>query len=220
MTPETVTSPPGSRSARLRLLLPIAILVACLTVFLALFWHPGGHGRKGHGKSGTTAERDRSPVGGSRDEGEGNARVSSGEAGGSPVGGGPSRSSPGRKGETWWYKDGKQRRGAGEDAWWAPGSRDRKTEAGGGSSGSRSPVGGSSPVGGGSGDEDRTEARRERAEAQARRDHAEENAAKDREARKADQDARKEDRPARASSSNPGEVAGQKGGPDDFWWRK
>jgi hypothetical protein len=200
MTPETVTAPPGSRSARLRILLPIAIVVACLTVFLALFWHPGGHGRKGHGRSGSTAERDRSPVGGSRDADEGNSRVSSGGSGGSPVGGGPSRSGSGGKGETWWYKDGKRNRGAGDDAWWAPGSRDRKPAA----ADSR----GGSPVGGGRSDEDRAQARRDRAEAE-----EEERAA-------AERDARKADRPARASSSNPGEVAGQKGGPDDFWWRK
>lgn len=198
MTPETVTAPPGSRSARLRTLLPIAVVVACLTVFLALFWHPGGHGRKGHGRAGSAAERDRSPVGGSRDGDRGNTRVSPGGSGGSPVGGGPSRSGSGGKGETWWYKDGKKRGGVGDDAWWAPG--ERKSGAGEGSSR------GGSPVGGGPRDEDRAQARRDRAE-------AEEEAA-------AERDALNSDRPARASSSNPGEVAGQQGGPDDFWWRK
>ncbi len=196
MSPENVNASPGSRSARLRALFPIAVLVGCLTVFLALFWHPGVHGRKGHGRSGSgsTADRDRSPVGGSRDEG--NARVSSGGRGGSPVGGGPSRSGSGSKGDTWWYKDGKQSRGAEDDAWWAPGSDGRKSEG-------KSSVRGGSPVGG-SDAEDR---------AQARRDREDEEAAEDREARKAD-------KPARASSSNPGEVAGQRGGPDDYWWRK
>lgn len=200
MTPENVNASPGSRSARLRALFPIAVLVGGLTVFLALFWHPGGHGRKGHGRSGSgsTADRDRSPVGGSRDES--NARVSSGGRGGSPVGGGPSHSRSEGKGDTWWYKDGKQRRSAEDDAWWAPGSDGRKSEANEASARGGSPVGGSDA-------EDR---------AQARRDREDEEAAEEREER----EARKEERPARASSSNPGEVAGQRGGPDDYWWRK
>ena len=194
MSPEALTAPPGSRSDRLRILLPIAILVACLTAFLALFWYPGGHGRKGHGRSSSSAGSDRSPVGGSD---EGNSRATSGGTGGSPVGGGPSRSASGGKGEVWWYqKNDKQRRGAGEEAWWAPGPRGRKPESGHGS-----PRGGS-PVGGG----DRDEA------SKARQDRAEDQAV-------AERDARKTEPPARASTSNPGEVAGQRGGPDDFWWR-
>jgi hypothetical protein len=66
-------------------------------------------------------------------------------------------------------------------------------------------------VGGGSDDEDRAKAQRDRADDEEERDARDE--------RDAERARREGERPARASSSNPGEVAGQKGGPDDFWWR-
>lgn len=186
MTLETPT--PQSRSARLRILLPIAIVAAGLALFLALFWHQG-HGHKRHGRS-ASAESDRSPVGGSRDEG--NSRVTAKGSGGSPVGGGPSRSGSGNKGETWWYHEGKTRKGAPDDAWWSPGKSGDKAE-----SSRESPVGGSSNEG----------ARAERGPSH------------DESSDPAEDQPQERNKPAHASSKNPGEVAGQKGGPDDFWWR-
>ena len=188
MTPEPQSPAPESRSSRLRILLPIALVTAGLALFLALFWH-AGRGGKGHGHR--TAAEHRSPVGGSGEEG--NTQVTGGGAGGSPVGGGPSHSGSGSKGETWWYHDGKARSNASEDSWWSP-------KKSGSKAGSRR----ASPVGGSSTDESR-------AEASPSREAAEEPT----EAKPA----RERERPAHASSSNPGEVAGQKGGPDDFWWR-
>lgn len=191
MTPEPQTPAPESRSSRLRILLPIALVTAGLALFLALFWH-AGRGGKGHGHR-TAAERNRSPVGGSGEEG--NAQVTGGgtggsHAGGSPVGGGSSRSGSASKGETWWYHDGKARSKASEDSWWSP-------KKSGSKSGSRR----ESPVGGSATDNSRSEAA-------ASEEPAESKPAP-----------RERDNPAHASSSNPGEVAGQKGGPDDFWWR-
>src|SRR3954470_15597381 len=122
MIPEPETPTPQSRSARLKILLPIAFVAAGLALFLALFWR-GGHGHKGHGRA-AVAEGDRSPVGRSGDEG--NSHVTGGGSGGSPVGGGPSRSASRAKGETWWYHDGKDRKGAPDDAWWSPGKREDK----------------------------------------------------------------------------------------------
>jgi hypothetical protein len=192
MTPEPQSPAPESRSSRLRILLPIALVTAGLALFLALFWR-AGHGGKGHGHR-TAAERNRSPVGGSGEEG--NTQVTGGgtggsHAGGSPVGGGPSRSGSGNKGDNWWYHDGKARSRATEDSWWSPKKSDSKP-------GSRR----ESPVGGSATDEPRSDASREAAE------EPEES-----------KPARERDKPAHASSGNPGEVAGQKGGPDDFWWR-
>ena len=117
---------PGSRPARLRIVLPIAIVVAALVLFMALFWSQGGHGGKGHGKrgGGAAADRGRSPVGGQSSY-EGNSRVT---GGGSPVGGGPSRSGSGAKGETWWYQKGKpERRDDRSEGWWAPRKGERKS---------------------------------------------------------------------------------------------
>jgi hypothetical protein len=194
MTPEPQSPAPESRSSRLRILLPVALVTAGLALFLALFWR-AGHGGKGHGHR-TAAERNRSPVGGSGDEG--NTQVTGGGtggsgSGGSPVGGGPSRSGSGSKGETWWYHGGKARSGAPEDSWWSP-------KKSGSKAGSRR----ESPVGGSATDEPRSEAT---ASGDASEEPAESKPARER------------DKPAHASSGNPGEVAGQKGGPDDFWWR-
>lgn len=192
MNPEPESQAPGSRSAKLRIIAPIAIVVGGLVLFLALFWHPGGHGRKGRIQHGTAAGRDRSPVGGSGDES--NTRVTEG-SGGSPVGGGPSRARGGGKGDTWWYREGKTRRGATEDAWWAPKKDGQRDGDAGEASRDESPVGGGPSRSSG----DRSGA--------AERDREDE------------RPARGSDKPARASTTNPGETAGQKGGPDDFWWR-
>lgn len=114
---------PDRRPAKLRILLPIALSVAALAVFLALFWHEGHKGaRKAHGKRGPAdRESGRSPVGGQDSELEdlGNTRVNKG---GSPVGGGPSRpAGKGGKDEGgWWYDDGGKGAKQGEDGWWAP----------------------------------------------------------------------------------------------------
>ena len=182
MTPGPV---PGSRSARLRILLPIATLVAGLAVFLALFWHPGGSGRKGHSRSSSAAERDRSPIG-SSSGGGGNSRATVKNGGGSPQGEGASRFGSGEKGEIWWYRDGKSRQPP-EDVWWSPEKGGRKAHPE-----YRPPPGGSAhgagrePIGKGE---------------------------------KGDRETRPADKPAYPSPMNPGEAAGQKGGPDDFWWR-
>jgi len=188
MAPESETPTPQSRSARLKILLPIAFVAAALALFLALFWHEG-HGHKGHGRS-AASQGNGSPVGGSRDEG--NSRATGGGSGGSPVGGGPSRSASRNKGDTWWYHEGKDRKGPPEDAWWSPGKREDK---GGEKAGSDrgSPVGGS---------------RAERGSPKIASSEASE-----------DQPSQEREKPAHYSSKNPGEVAGQKGGPDDFWWR-
>jgi hypothetical protein len=115
------------------------------------------------------------------------------------VGGGPSRSASGGKGDAWWYRDGKTRRdGPGDDAWWAPkkdGGRERAA------AGDESPVG--EPSGGGAREKDRpSRTAEERGEPSGE-----------------ERTSRERDKPAHVSSGNPGEVAGQKGGPDDFWWR-
>ncbi|MBW8889935.1 MAG: hypothetical protein JF616_19435 [Fibrobacteres bacterium] len=190
MIPEVETPTPQSRSARLKILLPIAFVAAGLALFLALFWR-GGHGHKGHARS-AAAEGDRSPVGGSGDEG--NSRVTGGgSGGGSPVGGSPSRSSSGKKGDTWWYHEGKSRKGAPDDAWWSPGKGGDKTGSGRGS-----------PVGASSNGDSRAQRGSPKV---ASSESSEEQPAQDR------------NKPAHFSSKNPGEVAGQKGGPDDYWWR-
>lgn len=137
MTSDPEGQAPGSRPARLRLVRPIAIVVAALVLFMALFWENGGRGGKGHGRRGSAAasDRGRSPVGGQSD-GESNSRVT---GSGSPVGGGPSRSGSRAKGETWWYSDKKTERGGDRsEGWWSPKKGDRKGEIG-----DESPVGGS-----------------------------------------------------------------------------
>lgn len=193
MIPESETPTPQSRSARLKILLPIAFVAAALALFLALFWR-GGHGHKGHTRS-AASQGNGSPVGGSRDEG--NSHVTGGGSGGSPVGGGPSRSASRNKGDTWWYHEGKDRKGPPEDAWWSPGKREDK---GGEKTGSDrgSPVGGSANGG----------SRAERGSPKIASSETSE-----------DQPSQEREKPAHYSSKNPGEVAGQKGGPDDFWWR-
>jgi hypothetical protein len=191
MIPENETPTPQSRSARLKILLPIAFVVAGLALFLALFWS-GGHGHKGHGRS-TAADRNGSPVGGSREEG--NSQVTGGGSGGSPVGGGPSRSRSGNKGDSWWYHEGKSRKGAPDDAWWSPGKKAEK-DGEKAESGRESPVGGSNKG------------------TRVSREASEDVSSEPSESRPP----RERERTAPASS-NPGEVAGRKGGPDDFWWR-
>jgi type IV secretion system protein TrbL len=187
--PDIETPNPQSRTARLKILLPIALVVAGLALFLALFWHPG-HGHKGHARS-AASRGEGSPVGGSGETG--NSGVTGGGSGGSPVGGGPSRARSGNKAEGWWYRkgdnEGKNRRGNPEDAWWSPKKGGSKTESD-----------GESPVGGSSGGSSRGDSKGSADLSEA-------------------QSPRERDKPARASSGNPGEVAGQKGGPDDFWWR-
>ena len=120
------TTPPGPdrRPAKLRIVLPIALSVAALAVFMALFWSDGRSGKKGHGRRHPAAQdANRSPVGGQDGDLEdlGNSRVNNGK-GGSPVGGGPSKASgSGGGGEAgWWYEDKGKGRQDGEDGWWAP----------------------------------------------------------------------------------------------------
>jgi hypothetical protein len=118
---------PGPSRAKARILMPIAISVAALAVFLVAFWPDGPRGKKSHADRGRStghgAGRYDSPVGGS-DRGEledlGNTSVTKGggpsrsgstgssPVGGSPVGGGSREDGASRdKGEQWWYEDGK-----------------------------------------------------------------------------------------------------------------
>ena len=100
--------PPGfppsrAKTKRARLLMPIAIAVAGLVVFLVLFW-PAGHGKKGSkgysgdGRGGSSTSRSsESPVGGG---GPGN--------GPTPVRkavGGTAISRRKKKEGGWWYQD-------------------------------------------------------------------------------------------------------------------
>lgn len=116
-------TPPGPdrRLAKLRIVLPIALSVAALALFLALFWTDGRAGKKSHSRRNQAAhESNRSPVGGQDSDLEdlGNTRVNNGK-GGSPVGGGPSKAS-GKDQGGWWYEDRGKSGGNGEDGWWAP----------------------------------------------------------------------------------------------------
>ena len=117
----------GPKSKRARILMPIALAVAALAVFLLLFWPPdhGGKGSRGHsGRSG---------------EGQGSSSTRNGS---SPVGGGDSRGSSSPKGESWWYKEKEDKPEKSADGWWykdEPEGSGSKKEAG---KSSRSPVGG------------------------------------------------------------------------------
>ncbi|MDB5049711.1 MAG: hypothetical protein JWO30_2782 [Fibrobacteres bacterium] len=116
------TATGGSR-AKFRILLPIALSVAALAIFLIAFWPDSHHGKKSHARRGHASERGSSPVGGSdREELEdlGNAQVT--EKGSSPVGGEGSGKAPARSkakaGSGWWYQGGKKSSGDKGDQWW------------------------------------------------------------------------------------------------------
>jgi hypothetical protein len=118
---------PDLKSKRARILMPIALVVAALVVFLVLFWPPD-HGKKGaRGRSG-------------QGSGQGPAG-SSAQDGSSPVGGGSSGQSSGKSGG-WWYKDKDDKPKKAGDQWWYkdksedPGSKKDAEKD------SRSPVGG------------------------------------------------------------------------------
>jgi hypothetical protein len=137
--------------------MPIAISVAALAVFLIAFWPDGPQGKKQRSDRGRGAGhgsgRYDSPVGGS-DRGEledlGNTSVTRGGSpvgggpsrsgasggspvGGSPVGGGPRESGATRdKGEQWWYQDGKSVSKSGRESGDGAGNRDAKGSAGSG----------------------------------------------------------------------------------------
>lgn len=157
MHPDEIPSAPVAPGgpAKRRILLPIVGAVLALTVFLALFWNEGRHGKKGHGsRGGAYGQRDphnprggaQSPVGGQYEGGqdsrdgrdrEGSSDVTQG-AGSSPVGGrGSASGSRGGKGENWWYQEGGKSAGGDGDHWWY------QEKSGSGTSSERS-----SPVGG------------------------------------------------------------------------
>ena len=113
----------GGPSEKLRILLPILLIVATLAAFLILFWPDSQKSEKGPGRSGQGAvsSESRSPVGGSREqdlEDLGNSSATGERGGGSPVGGGPT-TRPATQGDNWWYEDGKKpaKRKDG-DEWW------------------------------------------------------------------------------------------------------
>ncbi len=116
------------QSKRARILMPIALVVAALVVFLVVFWPPD-HGKKGaRGRSGQGSS-------------QGSGGSSGKQDGSSPVGGGPSRQSSG-KAEGWWYKDKEPKPKKSGDEWWykdkPEGSGSKKDAI----DDSRSPVGG------------------------------------------------------------------------------
>jgi hypothetical protein len=136
--------------AKIRILLPIALAVVALSLFLMAFWPDSHAGKKSHTRRGQITERGGSPVGGAgREDLEdlGNSPVTRG--GGSPVGGreAPARSkskaggwwyrhkgksSAGDKGDQWWYQDKKgeaKTRTTGEAATDKDGDRDREADA-------------------------------------------------------------------------------------------
>jgi hypothetical protein len=119
---------PGPKSKRARILMPIALSVAALAVFLFLFWpaDPGRKGARGHSGQGS---------------GQGPAGSSATQEGSSPVGGG-SRGQSSGKGEGWWYKDKEAKPEKDGDQWWykdkSEGAGSKKSAGG----DSRSPVGG------------------------------------------------------------------------------
>lgn len=121
-TPATPTGDLDRRPGKIRILLPIVLSVLALAVFLALFWHDGRPGKKGHSRRTHTAhDANRSPVGGQDGELEdiGNPHVTDGK-GGSPVGGGDARPRSGKDEGGWWYREEGKGRQDGEDGWWAP----------------------------------------------------------------------------------------------------
>jgi hypothetical protein len=133
LTPDP--SPPepaseGQSRAKIRILLPIALSVAAVVLFLIAFWPDSHGGKKGHSRSGRSSDRGSSPVGGSDREdreGAGNASV---KGAGSPVGGSDAPARSGSKGETWWYKDeGKSSQNKG-DQWWYKNKKDEEAGAG------------------------------------------------------------------------------------------
>ncbi len=113
--PQSIQSPgspsPGLDRVKLRLLLPIALAVAGLSLFLVAFWPSSHHGETAshHAQS---AGKNFSPVGGSDkggNEGRGNLSVNSedGPRSGdeSPVGGENSRADGKSKQGNWWFQD-------------------------------------------------------------------------------------------------------------------
>lgn len=126
-TPLPDPARPGLKSKRARLLMPIAVAVAALAVFLLLFWTPE-HGRKG-GKAHSVRS------------GEGRSGSSAAQNSSSPVGG-DSRGSSRPKGESWWYQEKKDKPDKKAEGWWyqdepeGTGSKKDAVED------SRSPVGG------------------------------------------------------------------------------
>lgn len=120
---------PDAKSKRARILMPIALAVAALVVFLVLFWPPD-HGKKGaRGRSG-------------QGSGQAQGNSSSTQDGSSPVGGGPRGQSSSRKSESWWYKEKEDKPKKAGDQWWykekSEGSGSEKDAE----KDSRSPVGG------------------------------------------------------------------------------
>jgi hypothetical protein len=127
-TPLPEPGRPGLKSKRARLLMPIAVAVAALAIFLLLFWSPD-HGRKGgKGHSGRS--------------GEGRGGPSESHNGSSPVGGGSRNERPAKKGESWWYKEKEDKPEKEAGGWWykdkPEGSGSEKDAV----DDSRSPVGG------------------------------------------------------------------------------
>ncbi|HKP95271.1 MAG TPA: hypothetical protein VJ385_05895 [Fibrobacteria bacterium] len=115
---------PGPSRAKARLLLPAAMVVAALAVFLIAFWPDAQARKKGHPRHGRSSDRGTSPVGGSGREKPGDlGNTSVTRSGGSPVGG---RAAPRSraKAEDWWYGDKEKPSRDKGDQWWYQDAKD------------------------------------------------------------------------------------------------
>lgn len=120
----------GNLSPRARILLPIALSVGALAIFLLLFL-PSKHGRNGN-KGDKAGNRGGHSAG--YYEAESNSPVT--EEGG----GGSGSSRPAPKGEKWWYKEKDSKSGGGGEQWWYKEKSDSKSSQ---PRSKESPVGGS-----------------------------------------------------------------------------
>jgi hypothetical protein len=129
--PGAPVQPAAARlSPKARILLPIALSVGALAIFLLLFL-PSNHGHKGN-KGSKSGNRSGNSAG--YYEAEGNSPVTEGGKGGS----GSSR--PAAKGEKWWYQEKEAKSEAKGEQWWfqeKSGSKAREPRS------TESPVGGS-----------------------------------------------------------------------------
>jgi hypothetical protein len=116
----------GRLSPKARILLPIALSVGALAVFLLLFL-PSNHGQKKGNKAGN---RDGHSAG--YHEAEGNSPVTEGGKDGS--------ARPAAKGEKWWYQEKEAKSGGKGEEWWFQEKSGPKTRE---PRSSESPVGGS-----------------------------------------------------------------------------
>ncbi|MEO7425241.1 MAG: hypothetical protein ABI036_08635 [Fibrobacteria bacterium] len=120
------SSPALSKQAKIRVMLPIALAVAVLSLFLVAFWPDSQHGKKS-GAGREQSGRNPSPVGYSDRGPRKNSSNSEGTQGGySPVGGDRSASHAGSKGGWWYHEEDKSR--AKEKTWWWQDKHEERSE--------------------------------------------------------------------------------------------